>query len=50
MNYYKSVGYYKGFNNKWYCSISYEEFNSKAEVKAFIKQSKINQGDLLLVK
>ena len=44
MNYYKNVGYYEGFNGKWYCSISYQEFNSKSEVKKFIKSNNTNQG------
>ena len=44
MKYYKNVGYYKGMNGKYYCSISYAEFATKREVKKFIK-NKINNGE-----
>ena len=40
MNTYKNIGYYKGFNNRWYCSISYESFNTKLDVKKYIKLNK----------
>ena len=37
---YKNIGWWKAFNGKYYCSISYESFSTKSEVKKYIKLNK----------